>query len=169
MVALHYTAQYPSEVAGLALLGTGRSASHITAARERMLGVAASTRTNGIELTAKNSSLGNFPSAEQRATPPEHIEEVRQAVAASNPEGYARTCEMIMDLDHKDPDYSKVVCPAVFVAGDFDVISPVQRSEDVSKLIKGPNWVEVVESGHQPLISAFEPTVAAIQKLLAKI
>lgn len=134
-----------------------------------MLGVAASTRSNGIELTAKNSSLGNFPPAEQRRTPPEHIEEVREAVAASDPEGYARTCEMIMDLDHKDPDYSKITCPAVFVAGDMDVISPAQRSEDVSKLIKGDNWVETVESGHQPLISAFEPTLSAIQKLLAKV
>ena len=134
-----------------------------------MLDVAASTRSKGIELTAKNSSIGNFPTPEQRAVPAEHIDEVYQAVAASDPEGYARTCEMIMDLDHKDPDYSNLACPAVFVAGDMDVISPVQRSEDVSKLIAGPNWVEVVESGHQPLISAFEPTVAAIKKLLQRI
>jgi pimeloyl-ACP methyl ester carboxylesterase len=134
-----------------------------------MLDVAENTRTKGIEFTANNSSIGNFPSPAQREVPPEHIEEVRKAVAASEPEGYARTCEMIMDLDHKDPDYSKVTCPAVFVAGDLDMISPVQRSKDVSRLIAGPNWVEIVESGHQPLISASEPTIAAVQKLLAKI
>ena len=134
-----------------------------------MLDVAANTRRQGIEFTAKNSSIGNFPSADQRSTPPEHIDEVYRAVAASDPEGYARTCEMIMDLEHKDPDYSKVNCPVVFIAGDMDVISPVQRSQDVSQLIAGPNWVEIVESGHQPLISAFEPTVSAIRQLLAKV
>ena len=74
-----------------------------------------------------------------------------------------------MDLDHKDPDYSRVTCPVMLIAGDLDVISPVQRSQDVASLVAGPNWVEIVESGHQPLISAFKPSVAAIQNLLAQI
>lgn len=134
-----------------------------------MLDVAETTRTKGIDFTASNASIGNFPSTTQREVPAEHIEEVRKAVAASDPEGYARTCEMIMDLDHEDPDYETIACPAVFVAGDLDMISPVQRSEDVSKLIAGEGWVEIVESGHQPLISAFEPTIGAVQKLLARI
>ncbi|KAH8681923.1 Alpha/Beta hydrolase protein [Xylariales sp. PMI_506] len=169
IVALQYAGKYPGTVSGLALLGVGRSAAHIPAVRQRMLDVAASTRENGIEATAAKSSVGNFPTPEQRAVPPEHIEEVRQAIAASDPEGYARTCEMIVGPTHVDPDYASIKCPAVFVAGDMDVISPVQRSEDISKLLGGPSSIEIVPSGHQPLISATEATTSAILKLLENL
>jgi 3-oxoadipate enol-lactonase len=134
-----------------------------------MLDVAANTRKLGIELTAEKSATSNFPSPEQRAVPPENIDEVRKAVAASDPEGYARTCEMIVDPSHVDPDYSRITCPAVLVAGDMDIISPLQRSESVSELLGGPNWVEIVKSGHQPLIDDTEATASAILKLLEKV
>jgi 3-oxoadipate enol-lactonase len=134
-----------------------------------MLDVAANTRKLGIEFTAEKSAANNFPSPEQRIVAPENIEEVRKAVAASDPEGYARTCEMIVDPSHVDPEYSNVTCPAVFVAGDMDVISPLQRSESVSKLLGGPSWVQIVKSGHQPLIDDMEATSSAILTLLEKV
>jgi 3-oxoadipate enol-lactonase len=134
-----------------------------------MLDLASDTRTQGIEFIAKKSLSNNFPLPGQRAVPAENLEEGRKAVAASDPEGYARTCEMIVDPSHVDPDYSKVTCPAVLVAGDLDIISPPQRSEDISSLLGGTSWVEVVKSGHQPLIDDTEATVSAILKLLEKV
>lgn len=134
-----------------------------------MLDVAESTRKNGIELTAEKSALNNFPPQDQRDVPAEFIEEVRKAIAASEPEGYARTCELIVDPSHIDPDYSKITCPVVFVSGDLDVISPLQRAESVRKELGGPSWIEVVKSGHQPLIDAAEATTGAILKLLEKV
>lgn len=131
-----------------------------------MLDVAANTRKLGIDTTAEKSAASNFPTPEQRDVPPEYIEEVRIAVAASDPEGYARTCEMIVDPSHVDPNYSKITCPTVLVAGDMDVISPTQRSESVCELLSGLNWMQIVESGHQPLISALDATTSAILKLL---
>jgi 3-oxoadipate enol-lactonase len=130
--------------------------------------VAADTRKYGIEFTAEKSAVNNFPPPEQRAVPPNNVEEVRKAVAASDAEGYARTCEMIVDSSHTDPDYGKITCPVVLIAGDMDTISPLQRSEDVSKLLGGPNWIEIVKSGHQPLIDDPEATALAILKLLKK-
>lgn len=88
-----------------------------------MLDMAASTRSQGIGFAADQASKSNFPSDEQRPVAPESRKAVRDAVAASDPEGYAQTCEAIMSLEHKDPDYSKVTCPAVFIAGDLDAIS----------------------------------------------
>ncbi|KAK3066184.1 hypothetical protein LTR53_017572, partial [Teratosphaeriaceae sp. CCFEE 6253] len=41
IIALHYASRHADKVKGLGLLGVGRSASHIPAARERMLGLAA--------------------------------------------------------------------------------------------------------------------------------
>jgi 3-oxoadipate enol-lactonase len=133
-----------------------------------MLDVATSTRTHGIQFTADRSVANNFPSPEQRAVPAENLEEVRIAVAASDPEGYARTCEMIVDDTHVDPNYVAINCPALFVAGDMDTISPTQRSEDISQLVTGPSWVKIVKSGHQPLIDDIEATTSAILELLEK-
>ncbi|KAF2704931.1 alpha/beta-hydrolase [Pleomassaria siparia CBS 279.74] len=169
IVALQYAARYPLSVAGIALLGVGRSAAHIPAVRQRMLDVAATTRKEGIEYTAIKSVANNFPTPEQRFVPPENLEQVRRAVAASDREGYAKTCEMIVDPSHVDPSYTDIVCPSIFVAGDLDVISPVQRAEDVSKLMGGPSCVHVVESGHQPLIDDVVGTMSAIEKLLETV
>lgn len=134
-----------------------------------MLGVAESTRKRGIKFIAEKSALNNFPPQHQRTIPEEFIEEVRKAIAASDPEGYARTCELIVDPSHVDPDYSRITCPVVFVAGDLDVISPLQKAESVSKELGGPSWIEVVKSGHQPLVDATESTTKAILKLFEKV
>jgi 3-oxoadipate enol-lactonase len=88
---------------------------------------------------------------------------------ASDPEGYAQTCEAIVDLDHKDPEYGKILAPAVFVAGDLDTISPFGRSEDVSERLGGTSWVHVVKSGHQPILEDLQGTVQAINKLLNSV
>jgi 3-oxoadipate enol-lactonase len=134
-----------------------------------MLDVATNTRTHGIQYTADKSVANNFPALEQRAVPPESLAEVRRAVAASDPEGYAKTCEMIVDPSHTDPDYGKIMCPVVLVAGDMDVISPLQRSQDVSELSGGPSWIEIVKSGHQPLIEETRDTASAVLKLLNQV
>jgi 3-oxoadipate enol-lactonase len=131
--------------------------------------VAANTRKYGIDYTAQKAIANNFPSAEKRAVSPENQIKMVKIIAESNPEGYARTCEMIVDPSHIDPDYAKITCPAVFVAGDMDNISPLQRSETLNKLLGGPSWVEVVKSGHQPLLDDTEATANAILKLLKKV
>ncbi|KAH7021202.1 Alpha/Beta hydrolase protein [Microdochium trichocladiopsis] len=169
IVGLHFAAQFPAKVGGMFLLGAGRSASHIPAVRQRMLDTATKTRTEGIEAVAKGASIGNFPSDEQRVVPPANRQAVYDEVAAADPEAYAQTCEAIVGEEHKDPDYAQIKCPVTFIAGDLDVISPVERSEGLSKLLGGSARVEVVKGGHQPIIDDIEPVVAAMTKLLEQI
>jgi 3-oxoadipate enol-lactonase len=90
---------------------------------------------------------------------------VRKDVSASNPEAYAQTCESVIHLDHKDPLYQEILCPVVFVVGDKDLISPVQRSEDLAKLVGGRSWVDVVKSGHQPILEDLSGVRRAIDGL----
>ncbi|EFX04223.1 alpha beta hydrolase fold family [Grosmannia clavigera kw1407] len=170
IVALHYAASYPDAVAGLALFGPGRSAAHLPSVRQRMLDLAAAVRSHGITSAADTAAdQSNFPAASTgRTVKPEHREAVRQAVAASNPEGYARTCEAIVDLGHVDPDYGTITCPALFVVGDLDVISAPERIQALSPLLGGDSWVEVVRSGHQPILEDTESVAKAVGKLLEK-
>ncbi|KAH7109111.1 Alpha/Beta hydrolase protein [Dendryphion nanum] len=153
IVGLHYAASNPENIAGVALLGAGRAAGHIPAVRQRMLDLANSVRNNGIGHAANIAAISNFyENSPDRIVSAEAREEVRKAVTASDPEGYARTCEAVVDLGHRDPEYGNILAPVVYVAGDKDGISPIERSNDLSKLMGGKSWVEVVRSGHQPIL-----------------
>lgn len=135
-----------------------------------MLDMANSTRQNGIGWAAELASKSNFPPLDKRQVDDAVRAEVSKAVAGSDPEAYALTCEMMVDENHKDPDYSKITCPTVLVAGDLDVISPVERSTGLAKLLGSkPCWVEVVMSGHQPILEDVQGVAGAVERLLERI
>ncbi|EME80014.1 uncharacterized protein MYCFIDRAFT_141372 [Pseudocercospora fijiensis CIRAD86] len=165
IIALHYTAKKPDNVAGLGLLGVGRSASHIEAARERMLGMAERARCEGIEPLAELAMTTNFP----EDAPQDIRSKVRMAVASSDPEGYAKTCEAMASPAHVDPVYGRILCPSVFVTGDKDTISPPTTAKEVSKLLGGSSKVEIVKGGHQPILSDLDGTAAALEWLFERI
>ena len=60
IVALQYAAKHPEAVGGLALLGVGRAAGHIPAARQRMCDLATAVRTKGITFAAEVATKSNF-------------------------------------------------------------------------------------------------------------
>ncbi|KAK2763610.1 alpha beta hydrolase fold protein [Colletotrichum kahawae] len=170
IVALHYAAQHPDTIAGLVLLGPGRAIGHIPAARQRMLDLAANVREKGILFGAEMATKSNFyEDTPDRSADPMARDAIRKMVAASDPEGYAQTCEALVDLQHVDPNYAAVKCPAVFIAGDKDMISPAERSQELSKLLGGESWVEFVKSGHQPILEDLKAVEQAVTKLLEKL
>ncbi|KAK5108474.1 hypothetical protein LTR62_008292 [Meristemomyces frigidus] len=167
IVALQYAAREPRNVVGLGLLGVGRSASHIPAVRDRMLALAKLVRTQGIEAAAELAMQTNFPPGKD--TLAVEREEVRRAVAKSNPEAYAQVCEAMVDQKHQDPDYSAISCPVVFVSGRGDTISPPLRAKELAPLLRGDSDIFVVEGGHQPVLSDLEGTRRAIDGLFNRI
>ncbi|KAJ3961654.1 hypothetical protein N0V92_001627 [Colletotrichum tropicale] len=170
IVALHYAAQHADNVAGLVLLGPGRAIGHIPAARQRMLDLAANVREKGILFGAEMATKSNFyEDTPDRSADPVAREAVRKMVAASDPEAYAQTCEALVDLEHVDPEYAAIKCPAAFIAGDKDMISPAGRSQELSNLLGGESWVEVVKSGHQPILEDLEAVEQAVTRLLEKL
>jgi hypothetical protein len=60
IIALQYAAQYPETIGGLALLGSGRAAGQIPAARQRMCDLAAAVRTKGLDFAANIATESNF-------------------------------------------------------------------------------------------------------------
>ncbi|KIW91211.1 uncharacterized protein Z519_08107 [Cladophialophora bantiana CBS 173.52] len=165
IIALHYAALYPAEVAGLLLLGPGRSVRGIPPAQQRMRDLAKTAREEGMDQVGQIAVKTNFPA--DRANDCAHEQQVVDAVASCSAEAYAATAELIASDDHHDPDYSLIRCPAVFVAGDKDMISPPQRSKDISSLVGGPSEVVVVKSGHQMILQDVEGVAKAIDRLLA--
>lgn len=163
IVALHYAARNLANVAGLGLLGVGRSASHIAVAKQRMLGLAERVRNEGIQSAAILAMTSNFAIGEDdRDGRREHV---RKEVAASNPKAYAMVCEAMVSAEHVDPDYASIVCPAVFLSGRGDVISPPAKAHAISGLMGGKTLVEIVRGGHQPILSDLDGTKDAMAEL----
>jgi 3-oxoadipate enol-lactonase len=164
IVALHYAAKRPSEVRGLALVGVGRSASHIPAVRDRMLALATTLRDRGISAAADIASSSNFPAGDE--TTAGMRREVQQTVESSDPEAYAQMCEAMVSSSHQDPDYAAVTCPVAFISGIDDTISPPSRAEGLVPLLGGAGTVDMVRGGHQPILSDLKGTHQAIIKLI---
>jgi len=164
IVALHYAAKRPSEVGGLALLGVGRSASHVAAAKIRMLALAATVRSQGIDAAADIASSSNFPSGDE--TTAAMRREVQKMVQAGDPEAYAQICEVMVSPSHHDPDYAAITCPVALIGGVDDVISPLSRAEGLAPLFGGECTVDTVRGGHQPILSDLEGTHRAVMKLI---
>ncbi|KAJ9623380.1 hypothetical protein H2204_011196 [Knufia peltigerae] len=164
IISLHYAAQYPAQVAGLLLLGVGRSIKGIPPAQQRMRDLAKTAREKGMVVVSEIAVTTNFPA--DRENEVAHEREMRDAVASCSVEAYAATVEVVAGDDHSDPEYGLIKCPAVFVAGDKDMISPPQRSKDVSGLLGGPTEVVIVRSGHQMILQDLEGVQKALSKLL---
>jgi 3-oxoadipate enol-lactonase len=167
VVALHYAAKHISAIAGLVLLGVGRSASHIPAVKERMLALAATVRSQGMSAVADIAASSNFPSGE--GTTDEMREEVRQTVGPSNAEAYAQICEEMVSPLHQDPDYAAITCPVVLVSGIDDTISPPSRAVGLAPLFGGSCNVVSVKGGHQPILSDLEGTCRAVEQLIESV
>ncbi|KAL4899418.1 Alpha/Beta hydrolase protein [Aspergillus multicolor] len=168
VIATHYAARHPEQLRGLALLGTGRSIASIPAARERMLGLAAKVRAEGIGAAADTAALSNFPTMGK--VDPKLRDIVREAVAKTDVEGYAKACEAIASLDHVDPDYGRISAPTLLMAGSGDAISPPERSYGVEELIGNNAWVTVLERvGHQMILQELEGSVKAFEAFFDKL
>lgn len=165
IISLHYASTYPSEVAGALILAVGRSVRGIPAAQQRMRDLATTARQQGMDAVGEIAIKSNFPA--DRESEESQKEQVRAAVAQCDAEAYALTSEVVASDDHFDPDYSTIVCPCIFVAGDGDLISPVQRSKDVSGLVGGRSEVIVVKSGHQMILQDLPGVERALDKLLS--
>ncbi|KIH88707.1 hypothetical protein SPBR_07710 [Sporothrix brasiliensis 5110] len=141
------------------------------AARAAMVDLAALVRAQGIAAAAtKAAEVTNFyADTPERTVPALLRRSVYDAVAASDPEAYAQTCEAMVADDHVDPAYGAITCPVVFVAGDKDRISPVTRSEDLAKLVGGPVEVQVVRSGHQLILEDSEGVKLALSIFLSHV
>lgn len=49
------------------------------------------------------------------------------------------------------------------------MISPVGRSQELSRLMGGTTWVEIAASGHQPIFEDLQSVQQAIDKLLGSV
>lgn len=162
VIAMHFAAQFPKRVAGLVLIGPGKSRAHIPAAKAFTLDMAKRARELGMPAMADGTVTKNVaPSSSDIVAA-----FVREVIAGQSAEGYAQVCEAACDDTHVNPDYTQIISPTMIIAGDQDLISPVEQSMNIQKDIKG-SLLHIVHSGHQQVLEDPDGVKRAIDELLA--
>lgn len=75
------------------------------------------------------------------------IAAVRTELLAIDPEGYARACEVIRDMDLR-PRLPSISCPTLVIAGADDPATPVVHSEIIASLIPGARLIVLKQAAH---------------------
>lgn len=164
IVAMHFAQQFPDKVEALVLIGPGKSRAQIPAAKAFTLGMAKRARELGMPFMADDTVAKNVaPSS------PDVVRAfVREVIAAQTGEGYAQVCEAACDETHVNPDYSKITSPTMIIAGDQDLISSLEQSQEIQNDIQG-SQLTVVHSGHQQVLEDTPAVVQAIEEILKSL
>jgi pimeloyl-ACP methyl ester carboxylesterase len=143
IVATHLAAAEPGMVRSLALFGPLLAPPD--QARPNILARAARARQEGMAGIA-DALVQASTSSETRQRRHAAVAFVRESLMAQAPEGYARSCAALAEM--QPADASRITCPTLLVTGDEDVVSPPQSVRMMGQKIAGSR-VEVLRGcGH---------------------
>jgi 3-oxoadipate enol-lactonase len=135
--------EHPQMVRSIALIGPilGAPEAAKTAIRDRAEQARKAGLTGIADATVK---AGTSP--ETKRDHPELAAFVRELVMRQDPETYAQTCEMVIELEPAEIETLR--CPALVVTGDQDATSPPATAKAIADKIPGSKYVELAECGH---------------------
>lgn len=143
IVAAHLAALHPEKVLSLALFGPLLAPPE--PARAAIRARAAKAREGDMQPIADaliQSSLSSFSRTKQLST----VAFVRESLMRQDPEGYARSCDALAEMQAADT--TRIDCPVLLVTGDEDAVAPPQSVRAMGGRLKGSR-VEVLRScGH---------------------
>lgn len=143
IVAAHFAAAEPNAVRSLALFGPLLAPPD--QARANIRARAAKARQEGMQGIA-DALVQASTSSETKQKRHTAVAFVRESLMGQDPDGYARSCEALAEMQAADT--SKIVCPTLLVTGDEDVVSPPQIVRMMGQKIAGSR-VEVLRGcGH---------------------
>ena len=161
IVAAHLAAAEPGKVASLTFFGPLLAPPD--PARTAIRARAAEARKGDMQPIA-DALLRSSVSAETRAKRPAAVAFVRESLMRQDPEGYARSCEALADM--QSAATSRIACPALLVTGDEDVVAPPQAVRMMGERIAGSR-VEVLRGcGHWAPVEKPEECTGLLKRFL---
>jgi 3-oxoadipate enol-lactonase len=163
IVAAHLAAAEPGKVASLALFGPLLAPPE--PARAAIRGRAAEARKGDMQPIA-DALLQSSVSTETRTRRLAAAAFVRESLMRQDPEGYARSCEALADM--QPADTSRIDCPTLLVTGDEDVVAPPQAVRMMGERIAGSR-VEVLRGcGHWTPVEKPEECTGLLKRFLVE-
>jgi 3-oxoadipate enol-lactonase len=169
-IVLEYAAQHPDGVS--AVVAVGGPTELPDQNREAMRARAETVEREGMEAVAETvATNGTAPSFREER--PDEFRAYVELLASADPAGYAATCRAIADLEIGD-HLSRIVAPALLLAGDRDGVAPPELNRRNAKRIPTATFVEIPDCGHivpwekpEALLEAARPFLAGAARVPA--
>ena len=159
IVAAHFAAAEPHAVKSLALFGPLLAPPD--QARANIRGRAQQVRAEGMRPVA-DALVQASTSSETKQKRHAAVAFVRESLMGQDPDGYARSCEALAEM--QAADVSKITCPTLLVTGDEDVVSPPQSVRMMAQKIAGSR-VEVLRGcGHWTPVEKPDECIALLKQ-----
>jgi 3-oxoadipate enol-lactonase len=143
IVAAHLAASEPRAVRSLALFGPLLAPPD--QARTNIHARAQKVRAEGMQQVA-DALVQASTSSQTKQRRHAAVAFVRESLMGQDPDGYARSCEALAEMQAADT--SKIDCPTLLVTGDEDVVAPPQSVRMMGEKIAGSR-IEVLRGcGH---------------------
>ena len=147
----HLAVTWPDRVSAIVLLGPVYPTKEATPAFEK--------RIEAVEKDGMQAMADTIPQAAvgSSAKPPHHAF-IRELLLAQDPAGYISLCRVIANAWQAPPEYHKVKCPALIIAGEEDKSAPLANCQRVLESIGAEEKQMVVqkEIGHWMAVEAPE-------------
>jgi len=143
IIATHFAVAAPNAVRSLALFGPLLAPPD--QARASIKARAGKARQEGMQGIA-DALVQASTSSETRQKRHAAVAFVRESLMAQDPDGYARSCEALAEM--QAADVSRIHCPALLVTGDQDAVAPPQSVRMMGQKIAGSRVEALRGCGH---------------------
>lgn len=165
MTALRVALWHPSRVRSLTLLDTSAEP-EAPARRVQYLAMAAVARVFGVLPQLTDRVLPLLLSDPWRASHPEETRALVEALGRMDRRALAQAVRCVVDRGDLSQDLGTLDLPALVIVGEEDRATPVFRSENLARLLRGARLERVPAVGHLSTLEAPEATSALVQSFL---
>jgi len=160
MVAMTIAQRWPDRVLKLALCNTS---THMPP-RENWQSRIEKVRKEGLAETAE-ATLGRWFTPAFHQTEPAKVDQVRQMILKTDPQGYAACSAAIRDMDMREP-ISSITARTLVIAGTQDPATPPAHSEQIASKIADSKLV-LLECAHLSNVECSAEFNKALSEFLA--
>ncbi len=155
-VSLAFAQLYPQRLAGLGLVSTQASADSPEKRQGRMK-QADAVRRKGVARALEGM-------AEKLTSKPELVPAVREVINRQNPATVIAALKAMAERRDSTENLAGIGVPAVVIAGAEDAVIPLERSQEMNRLL-GWSWlVEIAGGGHMLMMETPEQLADALHK-----
>jgi 3-oxoadipate enol-lactonase len=163
MVAQQFALDYPTRVDSLTIADS--TAGTLPEGRAVWDQRAASARSDGMASFVP-ATLNRWLTPDFQAAHPEAVEQIRDVLTHTLPEGYAMACEALRDFDLRSK-LAAIHLPTLTVAGRYDTGTPPAATQAIAHAINGAQF-ELLEAAHLAPIEQSHRFAALLETFLER-